>query len=141
MDAVHVRLNQQDAAPAALVQVFFQGGVGDAGAIEAGAFVLDRDLRAPVGDARLDANLLAGVLLVTVLDGVDQGFFKRDADREGVVGAESVALNVGEDALLHVAAGVVVGGDGGFDYAGRGAVGPGRPGRMPRGSRGRGRGL
>src|SRR4051812_47631755 len=68
--ALHVGLDQEHAPAAALVEVFFGGGVGDAVAREALALVLDRDFGTLGRDLRLDEDLLAGIQLVAVLDGV-----------------------------------------------------------------------
>src|SRR3954469_888936 len=67
---VHVGFHQQDAAAGALEQVLFRGGVGDAVALEAGALIFDLDLALLRRDLGLDADGLAGVELVAVLDRV-----------------------------------------------------------------------
>src|SRR5688572_14746814 len=111
-DAVHVGFHQQDAAAGALVEVFLQRGVGDAGAVEAGALVFDDDLGEGGRDGGLDVDVLLHVVLVAVLDGVDERFLKGELDGERALAVEAGLFDGVEDALLHVVAGGEVGANG-----------------------------
>src|SRR5207248_8245084 len=96
-DAVHVGLDEEDAAAAALLEVFVGRGVGHAAAVEAGALVLDADLDLLGADLRLDVDLLVRVEPVAVLDRVDHRLLERELDGKEAVAVESLALQRVED--------------------------------------------
>src|SRR5512132_2457420 len=64
--AVHIRFDQQNAPPAALLQVFHQRGIRHTAPVEAAPLILDDDLRLFARHLGFDADLLAWVALVAV---------------------------------------------------------------------------
>ena len=85
LDLGHEAAHEQQAAAAGAFDVLDRGRVGHVLGVEPRPLVGDADVEPFGGDAVDDDDPLVGVHLVAVLDGVDQGLFEGQLDREDVV--------------------------------------------------------
>lgn len=98
-DLVKERAHQQHAAAVGPIQCLVGGRVWDLAVIEAAAFVTNFDFRPTSFQAVTHGDKLGGVTLISVINGIGQGFREPQDDSKGGLAIESLPLHILHEAI------------------------------------------
>ena len=103
VDPRHVISHEHNAPAAGPEQVFLLGAIGDAGGIEASAFVSDFQKQSLGIQFAIDMNELVLIGPITVADRIDNGLFDRQVNCEDLMLTPTVLLKCTEEFLEKLA--------------------------------------
>lgn len=102
-DLSHVVAHQKQAAAAGAFEIFRGEAIGDLAGIKAATFIGDADLAALGVYLVVNENLLGGVHLVAMLDGIDERLFQGKANAEDFAIVVAHLLQLELDLVLNAA--------------------------------------
>ena len=93
-NVIHKRPHEQDSAAMCGFNVLIQCGIGQAGWIESGAFILHHDIRAAGRYTIFDADMFITITAVAVLDGIGKCFIDGKFKGKKVTVGKCVSLTL-----------------------------------------------